>query len=248
MSAVLEVRDLNKTFRGGLFEKDRQVLHDVSFALPQGATCGFVGGNGQGKTTTIKCLFGFIQPDRGHIQFFGQKLTSKEKARIGYLPERPYLYEFLTGREFLRLHWDLAGKSGSADFSAACDRALERVELAHVADRSLRSFSKGMLQRIGLAQALIHQPELLILDEPMSGLDPDGRVLVKDILREEKKRGVTIFFSSHLLQDMDELCSHLTVIEAGRIRHDGPVEGFRQQHPDLEQAFRALRKADRGTP
>lgn len=244
MSFTLEVKNLCKTFPGGLFEKDRQVLFDVSFGLPEGQVCGFVGGNGQGKTTTIKCLFNFIRPDQGRILFFGQNLGPKEQARIGYLPERPYLYEFLTGREFLKLHWRLSGKS-SADFAPACERVLKRVDLVFAADRSLRSYSKGMLQRIGLAQALIHSPDFLILDEPMSGLDPDGRLLVKQILKEENKRGATLFFSSHLLQDMDELCTHLTVIEDGRIRHDGTVEDFRRELPDLEQAFQAWRRQHR---
>ncbi len=242
---MLMVQGLNKTFRGGLFEKDRQVLFDVSFQLPAGETCGFVGGNGQGKTTTIKCLFQFIQADSGQVHFFGKPLGPQEKKRIGYLPERPYLYEVLTAREFLKLHWDLSQAGTFAEFQEMAPRVLKRVDLAHVIDRPLRSYSKGMLQRIGLAQALIHRPDLLILDEPMSGLDPDGRLLVKELLRDEKKRGAGIFFSSHLLQDMDELCSHLTVIDSGRIRHDGSVETFRQEHSDLEQAFRALRQKDR---
>lgn len=237
---VLEVTGLNKSFPGTLFKPRRQILHDVSFRLPQGETCGFVGGNGQGKTTTIKCLFSFIRPDSGAIRFFGQPLEAT-KSRIGYLPERPYLHEFLTGWEFLRLHWNLANPGRPSGFIDAAARALARVELTGAADRSLRSYSKGMLQRIGIAQALLHEPELLILDEPMSGLDPDGRILVKEILREQKQAGVSIFFSSHLLQDMDELCGHLTVIDAGRIVFDGSTPAFRRDHADLENAFRAMR-------
>lgn len=243
MSAVLEVRGLNKTFKGGLFEKDRQVLHEVAFSVPRGATAGFVGGNGHGKTTTIKCLLGFVRPNAGEIKFFGQALDLKSRAKIGYLPERPYLYEFLTGREFLHFHWKLAG--GVAGFKEACERVLKSVDLQNAADIRLRKYSKGMLQRMGLAQALIHKPELLILDEPMSGLDPDGRLLVKEILREQRQNGVTIFFSSHLLQDMDELCNHLTVIDQGRVVIDGPPELFRKQHPGLEEAFRAFRRGEK---
>lgn len=242
MSAVLEVRELNKTFKGGLFEKDRRVLCDVSFSIPAGVTAGFVGGNGHGKTTTIKCLLGFVRPDSGDIRFFGRPLDLKARAKIGYLPERPYLYEFLSGREFLRFHWRLGG--GGSGFSEACARVLKAVDLETAVDRRLRTYSKGMLQRMGLAQALIHRPELLILDEPMSGLDPDGRLLVKDILREQRRSGVTIFFSSHLLQDMDELCNHLTVIDQGRIIADGPPELFRKRHPGLEEAFRAFRRGE----
>lgn len=242
---ALEVRGLSKTFPGGLFEKPRQVLFDVSFAIPAGRTGGFVGGNGQGKTTTLKCILGFVRPQSGDVRLFGGPVDRAAKARIGYLPERPYLYEYLTGREFLRFHWNLLGGTGAA-FVDEAKRALRAVDLEGAADRRLRSFSKGMLQRIGLAQALLGRPELLILDEPMSGLDPDGRLLVKDVLAAQKKDGRTIFFSSHLLQDMDELCDHLTVIDAGRIVADGDPSLFRRQHPDLEQAFRAFRREQGG--
>lgn len=243
--SVLEVNGLNKTFRGGLFEKDRQVLTDVSFALPEGQASGFVGGNGQGKTTTLKCLLRFIRPDSGEIRFFGEPLGASAKSRIGYLPERPYLYEFLTGDEFLRFFWDLSGlKAG--DFHARASEVLRLVELSEHRSRRLRSYSKGMLQRIGLAQALLHKPDFLLLDEPMSGLDPDGRLLVKDILQEQKRAGVSLFFSSHLLQDMDEICDHLVVIDQGRIKFDGELAVFRRDHVDLEKAFRAFRKKGEG--
>lgn len=245
---VLEVEGLCKSFPGNLFSGRRQVLFDVSFRLPAGQTCGFVGGNGQGKTTTLKCLFGFIRPEKGSVKFFGQPLGLKDRARVGFLPERPYLYEFLTATEFLRLHWRLAGKASDRDFAASSKRVLDQVGLGAAADRRLRSFSKGMLQRVGLAQAILHEPEFLILDEPMSGLDPDGRLMVKDILKDQKSRGVGIFFSSHLLQDMDELCTHLTVIDKGHVRYDGSLEGFRKDHPDLERAYRALRQAQEGRP
>lgn len=244
MTAALEVRSLHKGFPQGFWRRPHEVLHGVSFSLPEGQTCGFVGGNGQGKTTTIKCLLGFIHPEQGDVRFFGRRLDESVKAQLGYLPERPYFQEFLSAREFLRLHWNLAGGCGTKTFSELCDKTLRLVDLAGVADRPLRSFSKGMLQRVGLAQALLMEPKLLILDEPMSGLDPDGRLLVKDILREQKKKGVTIFFSSHLLQDMDELCEHLTVIDQGRVLYDGTLAGFRLEHADLEKAFRAFRRGE----
>lgn len=247
MSAVLEVRGLSKTFPGGIFEKDRRVLDGVAFRIPAGATAGFVGGNGHGKTTTIKCLLQFIRPDAGEILFFGKPLDRAAKARLGYLPERPYLYEFLTGREYLRFHWKL-GRGKAAGFPEAMKRVLRSVDLEAAAELRLRKYSKGMLQRMGLAQALLHRPELLILDEPMSGLDPDGRLLVKDILREQRAAGVSIFFSSHLLQDMDELCDHLTVIDHGRVVADGAPEAFRREHPGLEEAFRAYRRRGSGAP
>lgn len=239
--ALLEVRKLNKTFKGGLFEKDRQVLHDVTFSLPEGQTSGFVGSNGAGKTTTIKCIFDFIRPDSGEILFFGKPLSSESKTRIGYLPERPYLYEFLTGMEFLRLHWNLCYGSSTQDFYERSQEALRKVDLLAAKDRRLRTYSKGMLQRVGIAQAILTRPDLLILDEPMSGLDPDGRAMVKDILREEQKRGVSLFFSSHLLQDMEELCSHLVVINRGQILYDGVLSSFMAEYHSLERAFSVLK-------
>jgi len=240
MSALV-VDKLVKKFKGGLFEKDRRVLNEVSFALPLGKTTGFVGSNGSGKTTTIKCIFDFIKPDSGQIRFFDQPLSSEIKTRIGYLPERPYLYEFLTGMEFLRLHWRLCYGNSFKDFAERAKEALRKVDLAHAKDLRLRTYSKGMLQRIGIAQAILTKPDLLILDEPMSGLDPDGRALVKDILFEEQKRGVTLFFSSHLLQDMEELCSHLVVINRGQILYSGELPQFMAEYQSLEKAFHVLK-------
>lgn len=244
--AILEVKKLNKTFGGGLFEKRRRVLQDVSFSLPAGETTGFVGSNGSGKTTTIKCMLDFMRPDSGQILFFGKPLDIQSKRRIGYLPERPYLYEFLTGMEFLRLHWNLVQDS-TKDFIARAHEALKRVDLFEARDKKLRQYSKGMLQRIGIAQAILNKPDLLILDEPMSGLDPDGRGLVKDILRDEAKRGTSLFFSSHLLQDMEELCSHLVVINKGMILYDGDISTFMKQYHSLEDAFRFAKEQGGGT-
>ncbi|MGZ3772459.1 MAG: ABC transporter ATP-binding protein [Pseudobdellovibrionaceae bacterium] len=238
---VLSVEKLNKTFKGGLFEKDRRVLTDVSFSIPLGETSGFVGSNGSGKTTTIKCLFDFIKPNSGKIQFFGKPLNNEIKTRIGYLPERPYLYEFLTGQEFLRLHWNLCYGSSLKDFYERSNEALKKVGLFEAKDRRLRTYSKGMLQRAGIAQAILTRPDLLILDEPMSGLDPDGRAMVKDILREEQKRGVSLFFSSHLLQDMEELCSYLVVINRGQILFDGALNSFMAEYQSLEKAFSVIK-------
>lgn len=244
--AVLSVEKLNKVFRGGLFEKDRHVLRDVTFFLPEGQTSGFVGSNGAGKTTTIKCIFDFIRPDSGSILFFGKPLESASKTRIGYLPERPYLYEFLTGMEFLRLHWNLCYGFSLKDFHERAREALKKVDLVEAKDRRLRTYSKGMLQRIGIAQAILTRPDLLILDEPMSGLDPDGRAMVKDILREEQKRGVSLFFSSHLLQDMEELCSHLVVVNRGQILYDGVLNSFMAEYQSLERAFSVLKGKEEG--
>ncbi len=231
MSNALVVKNLNKSFLTGIFGKKRQILKNVNFSVPKGSITGFVGVNGSGKTTTIKCLLKFIFPDdipEMSISFFGdENFSMKIREKLAYLPERPYLPEQLTAEEFLFLHWKLGPwKKSKNTFEAACKKVLLRVNLPRVEKNFLRGFSKGMLQRICLAQALLYQPDFFIFDEPMSGLDPDGRRLVKDIILEEQARGATIFFTSHLLADMDELCTHLVVIDQGEIHFSGPVEDF----------------------
>jgi ABC-2 type transport system ATP-binding protein len=240
---MVKVEGLNKIFDPGLFEAKKHVLKDLSFQVRKGKTTGFVGVNGAGKTTTLKCILGFIHPNSGSINFFeGGGLSSDVKTRIGYLPERPYYYEFLKASEFLKFHWQLSktAKNSKQEFESRGREVLQKVNLSDVWDRQLRSFSKGMLQRIGLAQALLRNPEFLILDEPMSGLDPDGRILIKDIIREEKHKGTTIFFSSHLLGDMDELCDDLVVINQGELQYQGELKDFAKEQ-GVEKSFRELR-------
>ena len=239
---ALEVRHLNKTFPADLFQKPVRVLTGVEFKIPQGSTTGFVGGNGSGKTTTIKCMLDFVHPDEGEILFFGEPLSDKAKNRLGYLPERPYFYDFLTGQKFLELFWKLGAGTAAAQGQERIAEVLKRVGLSEARDKALRTYSKGMLQRIGLAQAILTRPDFLILDEPMSGLDPDGRALVKDILEEEKKRGATLFFSSHLLQDMQEICTHLVVIDAGQILFQGELAQFLKEFKTLEEAYRVFKR------
>lgn len=219
---VISVKGLCKSFQPNFWEPKRQILKKVSFDVPVNVTTGFIGINGSGKTTSLKCILGFIHPEEGSIRFFDEaEHGNAVLSRIGYLPERPYLYEYLTTTEFLKLHWELTG--GGSNFKEAANSCLERVNLLGVEDRRIRYFSKGMMQRIGMAQALLRKPELLILDEPMSGLDPDGRFLIKDIIRQEKARGTTVFFSSHFLNDIEELCEYLVVIDAGQILYTGPT-------------------------
>lgn len=237
---MLKVEKLNKIFSGQLFEKKQHVLKDLSFEVHGQKVTGFIGVNGAGKTTSLKCALGFIKPNSGKISFFGKgELDSQAKAKIGYLPERPYYYDFLTASQFLKFHWDLTG--GGQEFKDRAVQILEKVNLSSVYDKHLRSFSKGMLQRIGLAQALLRSPEFLILDEPMSGLDPDGRVIIKDIILEQKKLGTTIFFSSHLLGDMDELCDNLVVINKGELIYQGDLKTF-SRGQGVERSFFDVRK------
>lgn len=242
----LELINVRKSFATGFFQKKREVLHGISFALEEGRTTGFVGVNGSGKTTSLKCALGFLFPDSGTIHFFGKELDNVAKARLGFLPERPYFDEFLTAREFLFYHWNLSG--GGSGFEAACKRVLEKVNLSHVQERKLKTFSKGMLQRIGMAQSILRDPDLLILDEPMSGLDPDGRFLIKEIIRGQQKQGKTIFFSSHLLSDMEELCDDLVVIDQGKMLYQGALKEFLgSQGQGLEKTFQEFKVGKRTT-
>lgn len=241
---VIEVKDLTKTFQGSFFEKKKIVLDKVNFVIPESATVGFVGGNGSGKTTSIKCLLDFIKPQSGSIHFWGAPLDESSKSRLGYLPERPYFYEFLTGMEFLKFHWDLC-KTSRAGFQEKALQVIRKVGLEEAKDRKLRSYSKGMLQRIGIAQSTLNDPEILILDEPMSGLDPDGRMMVKEILKEEQKKKITLFFTTHLLHDVEELCSHLVVIDQGKILYVGELSPFLQKYKNLDEAFHEIRRGSK---
>lgn len=241
---AIEVKNLVKVLPTGFMGKT-EVLHNVSFTVPKGQACGFVGNNGAGKTTTLKCVLEFLTPTQGDIKFFGEPLSVENRIRIGYLPERPYLYEFLSAMEFLKFHWNLTYPNLNG-FAEQAEKVLKLVGLYENKDKTMRKFSKGMLQRAGLAQALIHNPDLLILDEPMSGLDPDGRYLVKNILRELKAQGKTLFFSSHLLEDVDELCENLVVIHHGDILYYGGLTQFRKQYKNLEEAFAAVKSESAG--
>ncbi len=236
---AIEVKNLVKVLPTGFMGKT-EVLHKVTFNVPKGQACGFVGNNGAGKTTTLKCLLEFLTPTKGDILFFNERLSVESRIRIGYLPERPYLYEFLSAMEFLKFHWNLTFPNLKG-FEEQAEKVLRLVGLFENRNKVMRKFSKGMLQRAGLAQALIHNPDLLILDEPMSGLDPDGRLLVKNILKELKTQGKTLFFSSHLLEDVDELCENLVVIHHGDILYHGDITKFRDQYKNLEEAFAAVK-------
>lgn len=222
---VLSVENLRKSYRKGFIPKRVEVLRGVSFTLQAGAITGFLGGNGAGKTTTIKCLLELAFADSGKVEFFGKpELNPEIKSRIGFLPERPYFYEYLTGYEFLRFYGELSTKLPRKQLNERIDVLLKRVNLSYAKDRPLRSYSKGMLQRVGIAQALIHQPEFVILDEPMTGLDPDGRWEVTEIIRETAKAGTAVFFSSHLLNDAEKICTHLVILSDGMVRYEGPVD------------------------
>lgn len=238
---VVEVKDLSKKFRTDFYKRPQEALRKISFNIEQGRFVGLIGPNGAGKSTTIKCLLEFIFPDSGEINFFGQKLSLQHREKIGFLPERPFFHEFLSAEEFLRLHWNLCGKKPS-EFQQSAVEILELVKLSHARKKKLKEYSKGMLQRIGIAQALICKPEFLILDEPMSGLDPDGRILIKDILRSLRRQKLTVLMSSHLLEDVEELCDDLLIIHAGTVEYSGAVTNFKKDHSTLEQAYAEFKR------
>lgn len=227
---VVEVEALTKSYRSPMTRKKVEALKDVSFAIHSGVITGFLGANGAGKTTTIKCLLELAFADSGKTIFFGKPgLTNEAKSKIGFLPERPYFYDYLTGREFLRFYGQISGRIPRADLDGRAQSLLDRVGLAHAGDRPLRGYSKGMLQRIGIAQALIHKPEFIILDEPMTGLDPDGRHEVREIIREVAAQGTAVFFSSHHLSDAESLCERLVILKKGHLVFEGRTDTLMNQ-------------------
>jgi len=227
----LEFKNVVKSFSQGFFLKRKDVIHSVSFSLQEGRTTGFVGANGSGKTTLLKLALGFIEPDSGSISYPSSNNDHTYfKSRLGYLPERPYYYDFLTAREFLELHWVLGGKApNTTKFNEKIDEVLRQVKLSSEKQSRLRTFSKGMLQRIGIAQALLHEPDFLILDEPMSGLDPDGRFEMRSLLQAQKNFGKTLFFSSHLIEDVEALCDDILLIANGKICFFGAISDLKNQ-------------------
>jgi ABC-2 type transport system ATP-binding protein len=218
---ILRTQGLTKVFEVGVRLRRVTAVEDLSLQVEEGEIFGFVGPNGAGKTTTIKMLMGLIFPTRGRAFVFDAPIPSEaSKARIGYLPEQPAWYEFLTGREAMDFFGKLAGVP-AAERRRRCGELLGLVGLADAADRQVRKYSKGMQQRLGIAQALVADPAFVILDEPMSGLDPVGRKEVRDLILELKRRGKTVFFSTHILPDVETLCDRVGVIIEGRLRDVG---------------------------
>jgi len=232
---MLVVNNLIKNFKTGFLGKNVTVLRGVSFSVESGEIFGFVGPNGAGKTTTFKCILGFVGKSGGTINLMGETNGNVDiKRRIGYLPENPYFYDYLTGEELLRYMGELHGLSGKV-LRGRVDGLLSKVKMDHAGKVQLRKYSKGMLQRIGIAQALINDPEFIILDEPMSGLDPVGRREIKDLILEEKTRGKTILLSSHMLSDVEVLCDRVALVMSGRVVRTGTIGDLLNEiHTDYE--------------
>jgi ABC-2 type transport system ATP-binding protein len=221
---ILSTTALTKTFDVGFRRRKVTAVDALDLQIEQGEIFGFVGPNGAGKTTTIKMLMGLIYPTSGSARIFDDPIPSQRaKARLGYLPENPAYYEFLTGREALRFYGRLS-RVPDAELDRRCDALLEQVGLAAAADRQIRKYSKGMQQRLGIAQAIVGDPALVVLDEPMSGLDPVGRKEVRDLILELRAQGKTVFFSTHILPDVETLCDRVGVILGGKLRDVGRID------------------------
>jgi len=222
---AIEILGLEKTYSVGFWRKrPKRALYPLNLAVEHGEIFGFLGPNGAGKTTTLKMLMGLVFPSGGTARILGMDLDDpRMKAQIGFLPEQPYFYDYLTGRELLKYYGQLSGMS-SAGIKPKIEAALERVGLRDAADLQLRKFSKGMLQRVGIAQAILHDPKVVFLDEPMSGLDPMGRREVRTLIEGLKAEGKTVFFSTHILSDAEALCDRVAIIHQGKLRGVGAVE------------------------
>ena len=225
-NAMIEVEEVAKDFRPGFGLVRKRVLHGISFSVQEGELFGFVGPNGAGKTTTLKILLGLIHADGGRTRIMGRDVTDVGVRRhVGFLPENPYFYDYLTGREFLDFYARVSGVA-KGERAGRIARILADVGLDHAADARLRTYSKGMLQRIGIAQAIVHDPAIVFLDEPMSGLDPIGRKEIRDLILRLNGEGKTIFMNTHILSDVEMLCDRVAILVKGRIRFEGSVEDF----------------------
>lgn len=222
--AAIEILGLEKTYAVGFWrKKPKHALRPLNLTIQDGEVFGFLGANGAGKTTTLKLLMGLIFPTAGSARILGMEVDDpRMKAQIGFLPEQPYFYDYLTARELLEYFGQLSGMDPKQR-SRKVNQVLQRVGLPDVGGVQLRKFSKGMLQRVGIAQAILHDPKVVFLDEPMSGLDPMGRREVRDLMAQLKHEGKTVFFSTHILSDAEALCDRVGIIHQGELRGVGAV-------------------------
>jgi len=221
---AIEIRGLTKTYQVGFWRKrPKCALRPLHLNVEEGEIFGFLGPNGAGKTTTLKLLMGLVYPTAGSARILGCEINDPlMKAQIGFLPEQPYFYDYLTATELLEYYAQLSGIA-TKDRKPRVSEVLGRVGLPDAGGTQLRKFSKGMLQRVGIAQAILHNPRLLFFDEPMSGLDPIGRREVRDLMEELKQAGKTVFFSTHILSDAEALCDRVAIIHQGELRGVGAV-------------------------
>lgn len=238
---------LRKDYRQGFFMRRVTAVRDVSFDVQRGDIFGFVGPNGAGKTTTLKVLMGLVAPTAGCASLFGVQMPSSRALRnVGFLPENPYVYPYLTPTEFVEMCGSLSGLRRGA-LRDRTKSVLDMVGILYAADRPVRKLSKGMLQRVGLAAALVSDPELLVLDEPMSGLDPVGRKEVREIIVHERRAGKTILFSTHILSDVETLCDRVTILRKGEVVVTGHLDHLLKRDAKVTDIFLAGMNDDRFT-
>lgn len=234
---AVDIQNLGKVYSPQLGQSAKTALEGVTLQVTRGETFGLLGPNGAGKTTLQKILLGLVRPSSGEATVLGASPEdTRARARIGYLPENPYFYTYLTGREFVEFCGGLFGLSGRPLRDRATE-LLDRVGMAHAENTQLRKYSKGMLQRVGVAQALVNDPEVVFLDEPMSGLDPVGRRELRDIILDLKREGKTIFFNSHILSDVEALCDRVGILHSGKLVACGSVRDLTVGGASLEDVF-----------
>ena len=221
---AVEIKELVKDFPAAIKRTKHRAVDHVSLSIASGEVYGLIGPNGSGKSTTMKALLGLLAPTSGTCAIFGKNsLKVDSRQNVGYLPENPYFYKHLTGRETLKFYGKLCGMKGS-ELSDRIDELLDLTSLTDAGGRRLAGYSKGMLQRIGLAQALIQSPRLLILDEPTAGVDPLGSRQIRDLILDLKSRGITVFLCSHLLEQVQEICDTIGIIHQGKMLKQGPLD------------------------
>lgn len=232
----ITITNLRKTYKNHIKQPVR-VIDCLNLMISTGESFGFLGPNGAGKSTVIKILMNFIRCDSGEIMINGESVEHHSvRKQIGYLPEQPIFYDHLTAEELLRFGGNVSDvPNGILD--ERIDLLLDRLQLSHAKKKAIRTYSKGMMQRTGLALAMIHDPDICILDEPMSGLDPMGRKLVTDFIMDMRKEGKTVFFSSHILSDVERLCDRVGVLNKGKLLFCGPIDEFKNQTGDIERSF-----------
>jgi len=234
---MIKIEGISKEFNEGIRAKRVKALDDLTLQVPKGEVFGFLGPNGAGKSTAIKILVNLIRADQGEASIMDRDVNDTGvRKHVGYLPENPYFYDYLTAEELLWFGGKTTGLSSLA-IKQRTDELLRQVNLQSARKRQLRTYSKGMVQRAGLALSLIHDPDVAILDEPMSGLDPLGRKMVGDIILELKARGKTIFFSSHILTDVERFCDRVGIIVAGKLRLVDRLDNLLIGNASLEDVF-----------
>ena len=237
MNAV-EIESIHKTFPGHWGKGGVYAVKGVSLSIPQGGVYGLIGPNGSGKSTIMKALVGLLSPDDGQCRVFGKPATAASNRReIGFLPENPYFYKFLTGEETVRFYGRLCGLRGK-ELAERTRELLELVGLTEAAHRRLGGYSKGMLQRVGLAQALVQRPSLLVLDEPTAGVDPIGSRAIRDIILNLKGQGMTVFLCSHLLEQVQEICDRVGILYRGVMIAEGSMEELTRDNSRTELVLR----------